>query len=41
MLETSKAVAIILVFAVLVQFLVDRIKAIVGEKIMGYVKAPA
>ena len=40
MLETSKAVAIVLVFAVLVQFLVDRIKDIVGEKVMGYVKAP-
>jgi len=40
MLETSKAVAIILTFAVLVQFLVDRIKDIVGEKVMGYVKAP-
>ena len=40
MLETSNAVTIILVFAVLVQFLVDRIKDIVGEKVMGYVKAP-
>ena len=40
MLETSKAVAIVLVFATLVQFLVDRIKDIVGEKIMGYIKAP-
>ena len=41
MLETSKAVAIMLVFAILVQFLVDRVKDIVGEKVMGYVKAPA
>lgn len=40
MLETSNAVAIILVFAILVQFLVDRIKDIVGEKVLGYVKAP-
>lgn len=40
MLETSKAVAVLLAFAILVQFLVDRIKAIVGEKVMGYVKAP-
>ena len=40
MLETSKAVAIMLVFAILVQFLVDRVKDIVGEKVMGYVKAP-
>lgn len=40
MLETSKAVTIMLVFAILVQFLVDRVKDIVGEKIMGYVKAP-
>jgi uncharacterized protein YqgC (DUF456 family) len=40
MLETSKAVVIMLVFAILVQFLVDRVKDIVGEKIMGYVKAP-
>lgn len=38
--ETSKAVAIMLVFAILVQFLVDRVKGIVGEKVMGYVKAP-
>lgn len=40
MLETSKAVAIVLVFATLVQFLVDRIKEIAGEKVMGYIKAP-
>ena len=40
MLETSKAVAIMLAFAILVQFLVDRIKDIVGEKVMGYIKAP-
>lgn len=40
MLDTSKAIAIIFAFAVLVQFLVDRIKDIAGEKVMGYVKAP-
>ena len=35
MLETSKAVAIMLVFAILVQFLVDRVKDIELEKVMG------
>lgn len=40
MLGTSSAVAVILLFATLVQFLVDRIKGIMGEKVMGYVKAP-
>ena len=40
MLETSQAVAIVLTFAILVQFCVDRVKEIVGEKVMGYVKAP-
>lgn len=40
MLETSQAVAIVLLFATLIQFCVDRVKEIVGERIMGYVKAP-
>lgn len=40
MLETSQAVTIILIFATVVQFCVERIKEIVGEKVMGYVKAP-
>lgn len=40
MLGTSKAVIIILVFAILVQFCVERIKEIVGDKVMKYVKAP-
>lgn len=40
MLETSQAVTIVIMFAVVVQFCVDRIKEVVGEKIMGYVKAP-
>lgn len=31
---------IILVFAILIQFCVDRVKEIVGEKVMGYIKAP-
>lgn len=39
-METSQAVVIILTFAILVQFCVDRVKEIVGEKVMGYVKAP-
>ena len=40
MLETSQAVVIILTFATLVQFVVDRIKELVGEKVMNYVRAP-
>lgn len=40
MLDISQAVAIVLTFAILVQFCVDRVKEIVGEKVMGYVKAP-
>lgn len=39
-METSQAVVIILTFAILVQFCVDRVKEIAGEKVMGYVKAP-
>ncbi|MEG1971970.1 MAG: hypothetical protein RR315_02330, partial [Oscillospiraceae bacterium] len=32
--------AIVLMFAMVIQFCVDRAKEIVGEKVMGYVKAP-
>lgn len=38
--STTDAVAIIIVFAILIQFCVDRVKEIAGEKVMGYVKAP-
>jgi len=38
--STTDAVAIIIVFAILIQFCVDRVKEITGEKVMGYVKAP-
>ncbi len=34
------AVVVIIMFAVLIQFCVDRVKEIAGEKIMHYVKAP-
>ena len=40
MLETSQAVVLILTFAILVQFCVDRVKDVVGEKVMGYIKSP-
>ncbi len=38
--STTDAVAIIIVFAILIQFCVDRVKEIAGEKVMGDVKAP-
>lgn len=38
--STTDAVAIIIVFAILIQFCVDRVKEIAGEKVMRYVKAP-
>lgn len=40
MLETSQALAIVFLFATVIQFCVDRVKEIVGEKVMSYVKAP-
>ncbi|MCD7812152.1 MAG: hypothetical protein LUG91_09960 [Ruminococcus sp.] len=40
MVNLSNTVVIIVVFAILIQFLVDRVKEIVGEKVMGVVKAP-
>lgn len=36
----SNAVTIIVVFAILIQFLVDRVKELVGDKVMNIVKAP-
>lgn len=40
MTNLGNAVTIIVVFAILIQFLVDRIKEIVGDKVMNIVKAP-
>lgn len=40
MLETTQALSIILMFAVLIQFCVDRVKEVMGERIMSYIKAP-
>lgn len=40
MTVVSNAVTIIVVFAILIQFLVDRVKNLVGEKVMNIVKAP-
>ena len=40
MASLSNAVTIIVVFAILIQFLVDRIKELVGSKVMNIVKAP-
>lgn len=40
MLETTTALTLVLMFAVLIQFCVDRVKGIVGEKVMSHVKAP-
>lgn len=40
MASVSNAVAIIMVFAILIQFLVDRVKEIVGDRVMNIVKAP-
>lgn len=39
-METSQALAIIFMFAIVIQFCVDRVKGIVGETVMSYVKAP-
>lgn len=36
----ATALTLVLMFAVLIQFCVDRVKGIVGEKVMSYVKAP-
>lgn len=38
--NATQALTIVFVFAILIQFCVDRTKEIVGEKVMGYVKAP-
>ena len=38
--STTGAITTIIVFAILIQFCVDRVKEIAGEKVMGYVKAP-
>lgn len=40
MANLSNAVTVIVVFAILIQFLVDRVKEIVGDKVMNIVKAP-
>lgn len=40
MLAITQAVAIILLFAMLIQFCVDVIKEIVGETVMHYIKPP-
>jgi len=40
MSETTQIAATIVVSAILIQFCVERIKEIVGERIMGYIKAP-
>lgn len=38
--NATQTLTIIFVFAILIQFCVDRTKDIVGEKVMKYVKAP-
>ena len=40
MASLSNAVTIIVVFAILIQFLVDRVKELVGNKVMNIVNAP-
>lgn len=40
MASLGSAITIIIVFAILIQFLVDRVKEIVGDKVMNIVKAP-
>ena len=40
MASLSNAVTIIVVFAILIQFLVDRVKELVGDKVMNIVKEP-
>lgn len=40
MTSLSSVVTIIVVFAILIQFLVDRVKELVGDKVMNIVKAP-
>ncbi len=39
-MDTSQAITLILLFATLVQFCVEIIKKIVGERIMAYIPAP-
>lgn len=40
MASLSNAVTVIVVFAILIQFLVDRVQEIFGDKVMNMVKAP-
>ena len=40
MASATDAVTTIIVFAILIQFCVDRTKEIAGERVMGYIKAP-
>lgn len=39
-METSQSVAIVFLFATVIQFCVDRVKELLGEKVMHYVKPP-
>ena len=39
-METSQALAIVFMFTIVIQFCVDRVKGIVGETVMTYIKAP-
>lgn len=40
MASLGSALTIIVIFAILIQFLVDRVKELVGDKVMNIVKAP-
>lgn len=40
MLEITQTLTLILMFAVLIQFCVDRVKEIAGERVMSRIKAP-
>lgn len=40
MTNLSSVITVIVVFAILIQFLVDRVKELVGDKVMNIVKAP-
>ncbi len=40
MLETSQALAVVFLFATVIQFCVERVKELVGSTVMNYVKAP-
>ena len=39
-METSSTLLLIITFATVIQFMVDRIKGIVGDKVMKYIKSP-